>query len=199
MLHGASSLVRVYEPRGSSIGAAAFELTILERLRHPNVIKVVDAWALAGRGFRFRAKPCWGPVWSRLLRWHIRDIIPSPGFEPPRAQAFIIRPGEPWGLVAGVLTGCRQERERERERETERKTERERKIERLKERQRERERERQTGDKLGIGQRLVFELGGVSLYTFIQEGGPIASSRARKLMKQLADGCQWISFGHLAA
>ena len=191
MLHGASSLVRVYEPRGSSIGAAAFELTILERLRHPNVIKVVDAWALAGRGFRFRAKPCWGPVWSRLLRWHIRDIIPSPGFEPPRAQAFIIRPGEPWGLVAGVLTGCRQERERER------------KIERLKERQRERERERererQTGDKLGIGQRLVFELGGVSLYTFIQEGGPIASSRARKLMKQLADGCQWISFGHLAA
>ena len=197
MLHGASSLVRVYEPRGSSIGAAAFELTILERLRHPNVIKVVDAWALAGRGFRFRAKPCWGPVWSRLLRWHIRDIIPSPGFEPPRAQAFIIRPGEPWGLVAGVLTGCRQEREREREREKERKTERERKIERLKERQR--ERERQTGDKLGIGQRLVFELGGVSLYTFIQEGGPIASSRARKLMKQLADGCQWISFGHLAA
>ena len=195
MLHGASSLVRVYEPRGSSIGAAAFELTILERLRHPNVIKVVDAWALAGRGFRFRAKPCWGPVWSRLLRWHIRDIIPSPGFEPPRAQAFIIRPGEPWGLVAGVLTGCRQEREREREKE--RKTERERKIERLKERQR--ERERQTGDKLGIGQRLVFELGGVSLYTFIQEGGPIASSRARKLMKQLADGCQWISFGHLAA
>ena len=193
MLHGASSLVRVYEPRGSSIGAAAFELTILERLRHPNVIKVVDAWALAGRGFRFRAKPCWGPVWSRLLRWHIRDIIPSPGFEPPRAQAFIIRPGEPWGLVAGVLTGCRQEREREKER----KTERERKIERLKERQR--ERERQTGDKLGIGQRLVFELGGVSLYTFIQEGGPIASSRARKLMKQLADGCQWISFGHLAA
>ena len=197
MLHGASSLVRVYEPRGSSIGAAAFELTILERLRHPNVIKVVDAWALAGRGFRFRAKPCWGPVWSRLLRWHIRDIIPSPGFEPPRAQAFIIRPGEPWGLVAGVLTGCRQEREREREREKERKTERERKIERLKERQR--ERERQTGDKLGIGQRLVFELGGVSLYTFIQEGGPIASCRARKLMKQLADGCQWISFGHLAA
>ena len=195
MLHGASSLVRVYEPRGSSIGAAAFELTILERLRHPNVIKVVDAWALAGRGCRFRAKPCWGPVWSRLLRWHIRDIIPSPGFEPPRAQAFIIRPGEPWGLVAGVLTGCRQEREREREKE--RKTERERKIERLKERQR--ERERQTGDKLGIGQRLVFELGGVSLYTFIQEGGPIASSRARKLMKQLADGCQWISFGHLAA
>ena len=127
MLHGASSLVRVYEPRGSSIGAAAFELTILERLRHPNVIKVVDAWALAGRGFRFRAKPCWGPVWSRLLRWHIRDIIPSPGFEPPRAQAFIIRPGEPWGLVAGVLTGCRQERERERERE------------RKKERQREKE------------------------------------------------------------
>ena len=142
MLHGASSLVRVYEPRGSSIGAAAFELTILERLRHPNVIKVVDAWALAGRGCRFCAKPCWGPVWSRLLRWHIRDIIPSPGFEPPRAQAFIIRPGEPWGLVAGVLTGCRQEREREREREKERKTERERQIERLKERQRERETDR---------------------------------------------------------
>ena len=130
MLHGASSLVRVYEPRGSSIGEAAFELTILERLRHPNVIKVVDAWALAGRGCsRFRAKPCWGPVWSRLLRWHIRDIIPSPGFEPPRAQAFIIRPGEPWGLVAGVLTGCRQEREREREREKERKKERKREKE----------------------------------------------------------------------
>ena len=139
MLHGASSLVRVYEPRGSSIGAAAFELTILERLRHPNVIKVVDAWALAGRGFRFRAKPCWGPVWSRLLRWHIRDIIPSPGFEPPRAQAFIIRPGEPWGLVAGVLTGCRQERERERERE--RKKDRERKKNREIERETERERE----------------------------------------------------------
>jgi hypothetical protein len=103
--------------------------------------------------------------------------------------------------VAGVLTGCRQERERERERgrerKKERKKEREIKIERLKERQR--ERERQTGDKLGIGQRFVFELGGVSLHTFIQEGGPIASSRARKLMKQLADGCQWISFGHLAA
>ena len=99
--------------------------------------------------------------------------------------------------VGGRGADRMQAREREREREKERKTERERKIERLKERQR--ERERQTGDKLGIGQRLVFELGGVSLYTFIQEGGPIASSRARKLMKQLADGCQWISFGHLAA
>ena len=118
MLHGASSLVRVYEPRGSSIGAAAFELTILERLRHPNVIKVVDAWALAGRGFRFRAKPCWGPVWSRLLRWHIREIIPSPGFEPPRAQAFIIRPGEPWGLVVQA-----RERERKKERKKEREKE----------------------------------------------------------------------------
>ena len=101
------------------------------------------------------------------------------------------------GAVGVGGRGADRMQAREREREKERKTERERKIERLKERQR--ERERQTGDKLGIGQRLVFELGGVSLYTFIQEGGPIASSRARKLMKQLADGCQWISFGHLAA
>ena len=161
MLHGASSLVRVYEPRGSSIGAAAFELTILERLRHPNVIKVVDAWALAGRGFRFRAKPCWGPVWSRLLRWHIRDIIPSPGFEPPRAQAFIIRPGEPWGLVAGVLTGCRQERERERERE--RKKDRERKKNREIERETERERDRpETSLALGRG---LFSSSAASLCT----------------------------------
>ena len=103
------------------------------------------------------------------------------------------------GAVGVGGRGADRMQARERERERERKKDRERKKNREIERETERERERQTGDKLGIGQRLVFELGGVSLYTFIQEGGPIASSRARKLMKQLADGCQWISFGHLAA
>ena len=100
--------------------------------------------------------------------------------------------------VGGRGADRMQAREREREREKERKKERERKKNREIERETERERETDRRQ-AGIGQRFVFELGGVSLYTFIQEGGPIASSRARKLMKQLADGCQWISFGHLAA
>jgi hypothetical protein len=71
--------------------------------------------------------------------------------------------------VAGVLTGCRQERERERERKKERKKERERKknreIERETERERERERERdrpETSLALGRG---LFSSSAASLCT----------------------------------
>ena len=75
-------------------------------------------------------------------------------------SALTVRPGEPWGLVAGVLTGCRQERERERGRKEERKKERERKIERLKERQ---ERDRpETSLALGRG---LFSSSAASLCT----------------------------------